>query len=131
MNKINVSDKYTRLVDGLNSLSSKYYELEAEEHFLKKDAQDAIDEINFLKNYPLFDSSCRKEFREKNRIVNLEEEYKRIVWQMEQLEVEKDSIMHSYLKMLEIVLIAKSKLPNYGFSNEDIEEMATIKRIRK
>lgn len=131
MNRINVSDKYTRFVDGLNSLVAKYYEIEAEEQFLKNDAQDIIDEINFLKNYPILDPSCRKAFRETNRIVALEEEHKKILWQLEQLEVEKAAIKDCYLEQSELVSIAKSKLPNYGFSDEDIEEMATVKRIRK
>lgn len=131
MNKINVSDKYIRFVDGLNSLVSKYHEIEVEESFLKKAAQDIIDEINFLKNYPILNPSCRQEFRDKSRIVALEEEHKRILWQLEQLEVEKEDINKCYLEQSKYVSIAKGKLPNYGFSDEDIEEMATIKRIKK
>lgn len=131
MNRINVSDKYTRFVDGLNSLVAKYHEIEAEEIFLKKDAQNTLDEINFLKNYPLLNPSCRQKFRDKSRIVALEEEHKKILWQLEQLEVEKVAIKDCYLEQSELVSIAKNKLPNYGFSDEEIEEMATIKRIRK
>lgn len=131
MNKIVIGDKYTRLVEGLTSLSLKYNEAIVEEDFLTKTAHDIQEEITFLKEYPIFDPSCRTEFREKNRIANLEEEYDRIKWQMEQLEVEKEAIRNCYLEQLDLVSIVKGKLPNYGYTEEDIEEMSSVKRIKK
>lgn len=130
MNKIIATNKYEYLVGGLNNLSTRHSKIQSELELLKKTASDTEELIFFLKNYPIFNPSCRQYFKNENEIASLEKELKQIRWQIEQYEVEKEELLDCYIKQLDTVLKAKTIVKNYGVSDEDIEEIP-IKRIKK